>query len=106
MESIIDVLNMAIEAVENSGDQFDSWADRATLWSLVAYLEIKLTMLEFAYSIASGLLESLGISEYLENAWNALDGTILSVFTYLRIPEGLNAILSAAVTRFVMDLMP
>lgn len=106
MESIIDFLNMAIEAVENSGDQFDSWSERAALWALVAYLEIKLAMLEFSYQIASALLENIGISEYLENAWNSLDSSLLTVFTYLRIPEGLNAIISAAVTRFVMDMLP
>lgn len=106
METIIEFLNMTLDGLSNAGDQFDSWADRATLWALVAYLNIKLTMLEFAYDVASVLLESVGISEYLETAWSQLDSATLSVFTYLKIPEGLNAILSAAVTRFVMDLMP
>lgn len=106
MESIIEFLNMGIEALNNAGDNFDSFADRATYWGVITYLKGKLLMLEIAYGVASVMLENVGISAFLENAWSQLDSSTLSVFTYLRIPEGLNAIVSAAVTRFVLDLMP
>lgn len=104
METIIEFFNMAMAGLSGVGDQFDSWADRATLWAVVGYLNVKLFMLDMSYSIASVMIENIGISSYIESAWESLDSSILSVFTYLRIPDGLNAIISAAMTRFVMDL--
>lgn len=72
---------------------------------MVAWWKAKLTALTFSWSVAQELITSLNISEYINNAWSSLDSRLLSMFVLFRIPEALNIILSAAVTKFVFRFL-
>lgn len=105
MEMLIDFLGNAVEHMNDAGNLLDGYMERFVHWLLIAYLKGKLWALQFSYTIASALLDGLGISALLEDAWQGIDSQMLAVFTYLRIPEGLNMLISALTTRFVMDLL-
>ena len=106
METVIDFFNMVVDQAGTFGDTLDAYWERALYWIVIAYLKIKLIMMESAWGIAKTLIEGLGISAVIDSAWSSLDSQLLQAFTYLRIPESLNMLLNAYVTRFVMGMMP
>lgn len=106
MDMLIEFMNGAIEFFNDLPDKSDAYWERIIIWLLIAYLEAKLYMLEIAYEIASSLISSVGISDAINSAWTNIPVTARAVLTYLKIPEGINIIISAAVTRFVLGLLP
>lgn len=106
MDMLIEFMNGAIEFFNDLPDKSDSYWERIIVWLLIAYLEGKLFMLEISYEIASALISSIGISEAINQAWANVPVTARAVLTYLKIPEAINMIISAFVTRFVLGLLP
>jgi hypothetical protein len=106
MESVIEFFNYIINSLQHFGDNTDVFWERAIVWCLITYLEIKLYMMQVSYDLASSILDAINISGIIGSAFSSMDSSILGAVTYLRIPEAINIILSAMVTRFVMDLSP
>jgi len=71
-------------------------------WSVVAMWKIKLAVLKFAWDVAQEIITSLNISQYINAAWSSLNSQVLSMFVFFRVPEAVNIILSASVTKFVL----
>ena len=74
--------------------------------AIIWYWKIKLAGLEFAWSIAQGVLSNLNITQSLQTFWGALPSEVSAGASFFRVPEALNLILSALATRFVMSLIP
>ncbi len=106
MDMLIGLLNDFIGFFNDLPDKSDSYWERIIVWLLIAYLEAKLYMLEIAYEIASALIETIGLSDAINAAWSNIPVNARAVLTYLKIPEGINMIISAFVTRFILGLMP
>jgi len=104
--SLFEAANSAIEFFNNLPANSDSYWERIVKWIIIAWLESKLFFMEMAYGVASGIIQSFGISETINSAWSSLPPLYLQVFTYLMIPDAINMILTAAITRFVMELLP
>jgi hypothetical protein len=106
MDTFITFANDIIDFINNLPNKSDSYWERIILWVLISYLEMKLYMLEIAYGFASALVQSIGLSSAISSAWGAVPLQFQSVFVYLRVPDAINMIMSAYVTRFVLGLMP
>lgn len=106
METVIEFFNHFIEQINDLPNTTDTFWERIVIWLMISYLETKVMMIEIAYHFADLILSSLNISSLLSAGWSSIDSQILGVFTYLRIPEAINMILSAFVTRFILGLMP
>jgi len=75
------------------------------IWSTVEYINFKIYIIGFAWDVAQSILSQLNISSALSAAWSSLDSSIASFATLLDIPEAINIIISARVTRFVLNFM-
>lgn len=106
METIIDFFNTILDNLHDLPDNSDTYWERILSWLTILYFEIKLQILEIAWSIASTIISTLQLSETIEAGWSMIDSEVLAALTFLRIPESINMILSAFMTRFVMGLMP
>lgn len=106
METIIEFFNHILDVIRDLPDTSDTYWERVIGWGIVLYFEVKLAAIEFAYAVASTIMSALNLSQVINMGWSALDSQTLGVLTYLRIPESINMILSAFVTRFVLDLLP
>jgi len=73
--------------------------------STIAYIEFKLFMIRFAWDTAKQIMAQLNISAVLNSAYSSLDGNVLGILTVLHVPDGINLILSAMVTKFVLRFM-
>lgn len=101
-ESIQQVLNWF------TTDQYSFWEE----W--VAYILIQLTIwkiefmawsVQFSWGVAKAVLDQLQISQQLNDMWAATDSYVLGWLTYLKIPDGINMLLSSFVTRLVLRMM-
>jgi hypothetical protein len=106
MEQAIDFFNYMLDLIKNLPNNSDSFMERVVMWSIIAYFEMKIHVIEFSYGIASSILSGLNISDLINTHWSGMNSSIKGAITYLRIPESINIILSAMLTRFVMDLLP
>jgi hypothetical protein len=64
-----------------------------------------LQAITFSWDVASEILSSLNLSSILQSAFSQLDFNVVSVISFFRIPEAINLILSAHVTRQVMTFI-
>ncbi len=82
--------------------KFTAWFIK---WYMVAWFKAKLAALAFSWSVAQELMTSLDISAYLDSAWGALESRTLSMLVFFRVPEAVNIIISASVTKFVFRFL-
>lgn len=106
MEMIFEFLNQGIAAMNDVHNTVESYFDRAVIWTLITYFKIKLAGLELAWSIAKPIIETLNISSMLSNSVSSIPSSILDFFAFFKIFESLNNILTAFLTKFILDLIP
>lgn len=81
---------------------FTEWFAAFVIWSTVAMLKAKLQLISFSWDVAQSVLVQLDISSFLASAWSQMDSEILNVITFFHVPDAINIILSASMTRYVM----
>lgn len=86
-------------------DFFTEWFAAFVIWSTVAEVKFKLFAIQFAWDVAQNILAQLNISSALAAAWSSIDSDLLNALTFFNIPDAINVILSARVTRFVLNFM-
>lgn len=74
-------------------------------WIVIASIKSKIDFLTYSWSVAQEVLTQLDVSSTIEHYWGQLDSQVLGVATYLKLPEALNMIINARVTRYVMDVL-
>lgn len=106
MESVLQGFDVVI-AFFDTGiyDYLEGALERVTAWLIVWYIEIKIYALTFSWSVASLILQNIGLTDLINDMWAGLDSELLAFITYLKIPDCINMLLSAYTTRFVMGLM-
>jgi hypothetical protein len=81
---------------------FTEWFAAFVIWSTVAMLKAKLQLISFSWDVAQSVLVQLDISSFLSSAWSQMDSDVLNAITFFNIPDAINIILSASMTRYVM----
>ncbi len=71
---------------------------KATLYSTLA-------LIDFSWDIAQQLLSDLGISQFLNSMYSQFNFQIMEILLYFRIPEFINTILGAHMTKFVFNFL-
>lgn len=113
MSLLVDIVN-AVQGVGQQVSDFVSTGIYQVLvkftawfikWYMVGWWSAKLAALTFSWSVAQELINSLNLSEYINNAWGSLESRTLSMLVFFRVPEAVNIILSAAVTKFVFRFL-
>lgn len=72
----------------------------------IFYLKWSLSAMSFAWDVAQQILIDLNISQMLSSIWNNFNSEILDLLLWLKIPDFINTVLTAYVTRFVMHFIP
>jgi hypothetical protein len=73
-------------------------------WYVIAAIEFKIFVVVFLWGVAENLLANIELSSLINQAWANIDSQLMSYLTFLRIPEALNILLQASVTRFILRL--
>jgi len=72
---------------------------KLTIW----YWELKISSVKMVYSIASQVLADVNVSSYLASAFSNSD--LMQLATSCRIPEAINIVLSAMLTKFILRFL-
>jgi len=72
----------------------------------LASLTTTLWAMSFGWDVAKAILENFGLSELLNDAWSYLDSKAASLLIYLNVPEAINMLTTAFVTKFTMRFIP
>ena len=105
-DSLFDVAQDISDFFENSIYQFfvDLFA-----YLIVWFQEMKLRWLiflvQFSWDIAKQIMQDLNITGFLNNMYNHLDSRILNVMLYFKIPDALNTIINAYLTRYIFRFL-
>ncbi len=75
------------------------------IWATIQQIEFKIWIVGFAWEVAKSILDQLNISDALASAYGAVNGDVASMLGFFNIPEAINIILSALVTKFVLRFM-
>lgn len=74
-------------------------------WIVVGMITAKLWAAVFFWDVAKTILVNVGLSPMIEASWASLDSRLLGHLTFFKIPEAINILLQAIVTRFSMRVM-
>lgn len=107
---IVNAINNSAQDVYNffHGGLYElltKWTAWFIRWFVVGMFKAKIAALTFAYDVAQELITSMNLSAYLNNAYASLESRTLAALTFFRIPEAINIIISASVTKFVFRFL-
>jgi len=105
MEFIADFFNAFWAFLASIPALIDDILVKIGAWIVIALTKAKIEFIEFAWDVAREVLNQLDVSSTIEHYWGQLDSQVLGVATYLKLPEALNMIINARVTRYVMDMI-
>lgn len=83
-------------------EAFKYFAVTLTVW----YIEMQIWGLTFAWEVASTVLSTLNISHQIATAMSGLPSQVSQGAQFFRVPEAINLLLTAGVTRLVISLIP
>ena len=78
----------------------------ATKAAMVGALQTFLLLIDVSFTVANDLIEGLGVGQLVRSMYAALPAPIASALSFFGVPQALNIIFVAAVTRFCMRFVP
>lgn len=75
------------------------------VWWHKLKLQSLIFMVQFSWDIAAQIMQDLNITGFLNSMYNHLDNQILNVMLYFRIPEALNTLINAYLTRYIFRFL-
>lgn len=105
MEFISDFFSALWGFLDSVPVLFDDMLVKVGAWIVIAQTKAKILFIGFAWDVAQEVLSQLDVSSTIETYWGQLDSQVLGVATYLKLPEALNMLINARVTRYVMEVI-
>lgn len=74
------------------------------IWISTAWLQIKIASIQFAWGVAAAVIDNIGLTAVITQAWTNIDPQLLGILTKYKFVDGINMILNAVVTRFIWSM--
>ncbi len=103
---LFDLVQTLVDFIKNGIYQFivDVFAYIIVWWHKLK-LQSLIFMVQFSWDIAAQIMQDLNITGFLNSMYAHLDNQILGFMLYFRIPEALNTILNAYLTRYIFRFL-
>lgn len=85
---------------------FEEWAVYFTTTLLIWWVKAKMYGLQFAWSVASSILEGFQVSSRIAQAFGMLSPEAAGIVNFFRFPEAVNLIMTGGATRWVIKMIP
>jgi hypothetical protein len=106
LDTIIDFFNKILDFIQSGLYEFVTAAfGQFIIYTTIALIKFKLYMMVFAWDVAQQILAQLNITQQLNSAWAGIDSKSMQLVSFFRLPDALNIVLTARVTRYVLDFM-
>lgn len=101
---LLDIANEINSFLNNDVYTFaEQFLHKAAAQYIIISMEAKIYFLKFSYGVAQELMSQLSFDDIIQEVWALVPNQYLGFFTYMKIPETLNLVISALMTRFVLD---
>ncbi len=84
---------------------FEELLQEAVAWLVIAKLEFMLWTLQFSWGVAKQILVNVGVGDYIADAFTGVDPMLMGYLNFFRVPESINMLLQALITRFTLRVM-
>lgn len=74
--------------------------------AMLLYFKAAVAGIDFAWDIAKSVINNIGLSSKMASAWAVLPADTMAAAQLFKVPESINLILTAGVTRLVMSFLP
>jgi len=74
------------------------------IWTVTWWFKIKIASLTFMWGVAAAMMDQLYITALLDQYWGQLDSGFLGFMSRYKIPDAINLVVNAQITRFVWNL--
>ena len=105
MEFIADFFNAIWGFFESIPSFADDILVKLSAWYVIWVTKAKIYFVGFAWDVAQEVLNQLNISATINQYWGSIDSKVMGALTFFRIPDALNIILNAHLTRYVMGVI-
>jgi hypothetical protein len=103
MEPINAILQWLYEGIyQFFVETFAYFVEVATL----GMIKFAITTTNFAWDVAKEIIIDIGVTDALNSAWSTLPGDTASTLSFFAIPDVINILLAALVTRWVLTFIP
>jgi hypothetical protein len=106
METIIEGIQLFIDWM-NTGIYvfFEDLLKEAVAWFVIAKIKFQIWALTFAWEVAKTIIFNLNIGMYIEQSFSQIDSMTMGYLNFFRIPDCVNLLVQAAVTRITLSVM-
>lgn len=106
MDSFIDAIQYFLDWTSTGIYEFTEQAlKEATAWYVVGVVKAKIYMIGFAWDVAKIVLQNIGLSQFINATWGNLSPQLIGYLTFFKVPDALNVLIQAYVTRFVLNII-
>lgn len=106
MEAMMDGVNWILHWLNSGIYGFIEEAFKElAAWYVVMKIKAMIFMLHFSWTVASTIMENLSLGAYINQAFSSLDSRFMAYLTFFRVPESLNLLLQAVITRFTLSIL-
>ncbi|MCP5004020.1 MAG: DUF2523 domain-containing protein [Planctomycetes bacterium] len=74
-------------------------------YAIYYWIKLKIYGVTFLWSVVEPLISSLNLSQNILNNYSGLDSNILAAVFQLRIPEAINILISAYITKKILGMV-
>lgn len=103
MEFIASFFDSIHEWLSALGEWTDSVLVQLGAWYVIAITKAKIAFISYSWLVAQEVLNQLNISSTIQSYWGQIDSEVMGYISWFKIPEALNMLLNAGITRYVMD---
>mgnify|MGYP000367010323 CR=1 FL=1 len=86
-------------------DFFDNVFVQIASWYVIWQVEFQIVFLKFTWEVSKEVLATLDITTAVAQAWGQVDSKTMAYFNFFKIPDCLNILINAGVTRLVMTML-
>lgn len=84
---------------------FEDLLKELVAWIVISKIKFQIWALTFSWDVAKTIIFNLNIGSYINTAYNSLDSVLLAYLNYFRVPDAINLIIQALVTRMTLNVM-
>lgn len=106
MEQLINFINDLSEFV-NSGiyDFITETLSQLVIYLSISAIQLKIYFVTISWGVAQEIINSFNISSLVSQAWSGIPSPIFDTLNFFRIPDALNVVLNASVTKYAMRFL-
>lgn len=105
MEFIADFFDAIWLWFESIPQFIDDIFVKLSAWYVIWVTKAKIAFVGYSWQVAQEVLNQLNISGTINQYWGSIDSQVMGVATFFRVPEALNIIANAYLTRYVMGVL-